>query len=120
MFATAHKPQIQMSHEGDGLLTRGDIEIELARFVLAVGRRRSESLARCGESDDRYAAWFHEAALDLLQRAAPDLRGLLTERLQQIACANGGLRLEPLEIDADSLAFASIRSTAGMRDLRSA
>lgn len=85
---------------GDGLLSRADLEIELARLALITARKRES-----GESDRRLVAWFEEVSVDLINRVAPELRPLAIERIQQIAEFNGRMEITRLSIDATTLGF---------------
>lgn len=90
--------------EGDGLLSRSEMEIELARLVLAV-ERRQEATPGDGTPDAAFADWFEGAALSLVNRVSPDLRPFVLSRLQQIAESNAGLRISELEVDRTTLSF---------------
>lgn len=78
-----------MTHgdDGDGLLSRAELEIELARLVLAV--------ARCQPSAQdpslEWARWFESTSADLVDRISPELRPFCIERLQQLAEACPGI-----------------------------
>ena len=87
---------------GDGLLSRSETEIELARLVLAVTRRRESEGEAPGQA---FTKWFETVAVDLLGRVAPDLRPFVLERLQQIARSNGDLQIVELDVDATTLTF---------------
>ena len=93
--------------EGDGLLSRAEMEIELARLVLQVDRRRAAAAGN-DTPEPAFVAWFEEAALELLQRVAPDLRPFVLERLGDIAQSNAGLEISQLKVDASTLSFTPI------------
>ena len=99
--------------DGDGLLSRAELEIELARLVLAVERKRAGGNAH-EPAPEELAAWFERTGTDLLERLAPELRPFCLERLQQIARSNAGLELTRLELDQPALGFAPA-SDAGDR-----
>lgn len=89
--------------DGDGLLSRAEVEIELARLVLSVTRRQE---AAAGESPDaEFIAWFERAAVDLVGRVAPEERPFVLSRLQQIGLSNAGLEISELEVDSSNLSF---------------
>lgn len=90
---------------GDGLLSRSDLEIELARLALMTARQR-DAVARDAADSPQFVDWFEDAALHLLHQVAPDVRPLAIERIQQIAAHNGGLAITQLEVDASTLRFA--------------
>lgn len=102
-----------MQHEdGDGLLSRAELEIELARLVLAVERKRPA--AEPGDQPpDALVQWFEHAATDLLDRVSPDLRPFCMERLQQIALSNAGLELTRLDLGTPALSFAAASQPEG-------
>lgn len=102
---------MQQGHdEGDGLLSRSEMEVELARLVLAVGRRQDASPDADGP-DAAFTAWFEAAALDLVNRVSPDLRPFVLARVQQIAESNAGLQISELEVDHTTLSFAPAGET---------
>lgn len=90
--------------EGDGLLSRAELEIELARLVLAIEGRRPDADA---PAPDDLVAWFERTGTELLERVAPSLRPFGLQRLQQIARSNAGLELTTLELDQPALGFAA-------------
>lgn len=97
---------MQSAHdEGDGLLSRADLELELARLVIATERRR-DAQGRAEPPDARFVAWFEAKSIDVLSRIAPDLRPFALERLQQIAATCGELRVTELEVDPSTLSFS--------------
>lgn len=90
--------------EGDGLLSSAELEIELARLVIALERERPS--AEAGEPAKRdFIAWYERTGANILERLAPSLRPLCLERLQQIALSNAGLELTKLELDRPGLKF---------------
>lgn len=93
-------------HEhGDGLLSRAELEIELARFALATERKRG-AIAGRPRGADPFVSWFEDAAVDLINRVAPELRPVAIERIQHIAEFNGQLEITQLDVDASTLKFA--------------
>lgn len=96
----------QGSDEGDGLLSRSEMEVELARLVLAVRRRHDASSGSDGP-DAEFITWFETASLELVNRVNPDLRPFVLARVQQIAESNAGLRISELEVDHTTLSFAA-------------
>lgn len=101
-----------LDDDGDGLLSRADLEIELARLVLAVERRRPGEDAD-PDAHGAFALWFEQLGADLIGRIAPDLRPFCLERLQQIAVTNGGLELSRLDVPPDALAFTPTAADEG-------
>ena len=93
-----------------GLLSRAELEIELARLVLAVEGRWPGVDAREPAPQD-LAAWFERKGTDLLDRLAPSLRPFCLERLQQMARSNAGLELTTLELDQPALGFAAANAS---------
>lgn len=91
--------------DGDGLLSRAELEIELARVVLAVERKHPVADGNTPASA-ALTAWFEETAADLLGRVSPPLLPFCLERLQQIAASNAGLALSKLDLDGAGLSFA--------------
>lgn len=71
---------------GDGLLSRAELEIELARLVLAVARCQPSAQV---ETLD-WPRWFETASADLVDRVSPELRPFCIERLHQLAEACSG------------------------------
>lgn len=91
---------------GDGLLSRAELEIELARLVLKVERSRPPEGAEA-PALAAFAAWYEGIGGDLLERVAPELRPFCLERLQQIAQASAGLELTRLEVDRSAIGFTA-------------
>lgn len=93
-------------HEhGDGLLSRAELEIELARLALATERKRAATSGQLHGAGP-FVTWFEDAAVDLINRVAPELRPVTIERVQQIAEFNGQLEITRLDVDASTLGFA--------------
>ena len=89
-----------------GLLSRAELEIELARLVLAVEGRWPGIEAGAPAPQD-LVAWLERTGTDLLDRLPPNLRPFCLERLQQIARSNAGLELITLDLDQPALGFAA-------------
>ncbi|MGY3264397.1 hypothetical protein ACVWZN_000470 [Lysobacter sp. HA35] len=90
---------------GDGLLSRAELEIELARLVLAVERKHPVAEGEAPVSE-AFATWFESTSVDLLGRVGPEMRPFCLERLQQIAQSNAGLSLVKLDLEAADVSFA--------------
>jgi hypothetical protein len=98
--------------DGDGLLSRAELEIELARLVLAVERRHPVADGDAPVSD-AFTTWFEHTAGDLLGRVSPDLRPFCLERLQQIAQTNAGLAVVKLDLGHSDVGFAPLADADG-------
>lgn len=103
---------MNQNDDADGLLSRAELEIELARLVLAVERKRPAADGPPEQSAE-FARWFEEVGTDLASRIAPDLRPFCLERLQQIGLSNARLELTKLDLDDAMLGFTPADSADG-------
>lgn len=86
---------------GDGLLGLLDLEIELARVVWRLARRVNDEACEV-DGEPRVLSWFERAALDLVQRAAPEHRVFLTDRLHEVARSLSGRDVATVYAQGDS------------------
>ncbi|GAB6196467.1 hypothetical protein [Lysobacter xanthus] len=87
-----------------GYLSRAELEMELARLALAVGRPSADVEAASGIAG---IEWFQAQSIRLLERTPPELRSLVEPRIEELADAAARRDLladygGPLPFDSDA------------------
>lgn len=87
------------SEAGDGLLNRGELEIELAYFALRLARRNDPALQAT------VGSWIQAEATALVARVMPEHRPWAGDRVRQLAQSIAGVDVSLVDVSYGLKAF---------------